>query len=157
MLFLYVGEYGEGLDIVYFYEDRVIVDGGIIEVLGCVNIGWVMFCILLDDGSKFDYVVLELVVYTGVEVEDRIKFIFLGVVNFKNWLVGKGSSFDVVNSDWYKIQFLDIFENVIDECKFYFICEVKYIFIQLVYIFKYGIWNYVIFFKCSEEIIDVIL
>lgn len=155
MMPIYVGEYGEGLDIIYSYEDRVLADGGIIESLQCANIGWATLRILLDDGSKFDYAVPESVVYTGAEAEDRIKLIPSGVANLKNWLVAQGSSLDVVNSDWYKIQLLDTFENVIDERKFYPTCEVKYEPIQLAYISKYGTWNYATFFKRSEETIDV--
>lgn len=155
MMPIYVGEYGEGLDIIYSYEDRVLADGGIIESLQCANIGWATLRILLDDGSKFDYAVPESVVYTGAEAEDRIKLIPSGVANLKNWLVARGSSLDVVNSDWYKIQLLDTFENVIDERKFVPTCEVKYEPIQLAYISKYGTWNYATFFKRSEETIDV--
>lgn len=155
MLPVYVGEYGQGLDIIYAYEDRVLGDGGTIEALSCCNIGWATLRILLDDGSKFDYAVPESVVYTGAEAEDRIKLIPSGVANLKNWLVGRGSSLDVVNSDWYKIQLLDTFENVIDERKFYPTCEAKYSPIQLAYISKYGTWNYATFFKRSEETIDV--
>lgn len=155
MMPIYVGEYGEGLDIIYSYEDRVLADGGIIESLQCANIGWATLRILLDDGSKFDYAVPESVVYTGAEAEDRIKLIPSGVANLKNWLVAQGSSLDVVNSDWYKIQLLDTFENVIDERKFVPTCEVKYEPIQLAYISKYGTWNYATFFKRSEETIDV--
>ena len=155
MMPIYVGEYGEGLDIIYSYEDRVLADGGIIESLSCANIGWATMRILLDDGNKYDYVVPETIVYTGDQAEDRIKLFPSGVANLKNWLVAQGSSLDVVNSDWYKIQLLDTFENVIDERKFYPTCEIKYEPIQLAYISKYGTWNYATFFKRSEETIDV--
>ena len=155
MMPIYVGEYGEGLDIIYSYEDRVLADGGIIESLQCANIGWATMRILLDDGNKYDYVVPETIVYTGDEAEDRIKLFPSGVANLKNWLVAQGSSLDVVNSDWYKIQLLDTFGNIIDERKFYPTCEIKYEPIQLAYISKYGTWNYATFFKRSEETIDV--
>ena len=155
MMPIYVGEYGEGLDIIYSYEDRVIADGGIIESLSCANIGWATMRILLDDGNKYDYVVPETIVYTGDQAEDRIKLFPSGVANLKNWLVAQGSSLDVVNSDWYKIQLLDTFGNIIDERKFYPTCEIKYEPIQLAYISKYGTWNYATFFKRSEETIDV--
>lgn len=155
MLPVYLGEYGEGLDIVYSYEDRVIADGGTIESLSCANIGWATMRILLDDGNKYDYVVPETIVYTGDQAEDRIKLFPSGVANLKNWLVGQGSSLDVVNSDWYKIQLLDTFGNIIDERKFVPTCEIKYEPIQLAYISKYGTWNYATFFKRSEETIDV--
>jgi hypothetical protein len=110
---------------------------------------------LLDDGNKYDYVVPETIVYTGDQAEDRIKLFPSGVANLKNWLVGQGSSLDVVNSDWYKIQLLDTFGNIIDERKFVPTCEIKYEPIQLAYISKYGTWNYATFFKRSEETIDV--
>lgn len=155
MMPIYVGEYGEGLDIIYSYEDRVIADGGIIESLSCANIGWATMRILLDDGNKYDYVVPETIVYTGDQAEDRIKLFPSGVANLKNWLVAQGSSLDVVNSDWYKIQLLDTFGNIIDERKFYPTCEIKYEPIQLAYISKYGTWNYATFFKRSEDTIDV--
>ena len=155
MMPIYVGEYGEGLDIIYSYEDRVLADGGIIESLSCANIGWATMRILLDDGNKYDYAVPETIVYTGDQAEDRIKLFPSGVANLKNWLVAQGSSLDVVNSDWYKIQLLDTFGNIIDERKFYPTCEIKYEPIQLAYISKYGTWNYATFFKRSEETIDV--
>lgn len=155
MMPIYVGEYGQGLDIVYAYEDRVLADGGTIEALSCCNIGLATIRILLDDGTKYDYAVPESVIYTGDQAEDRIKLMPSGVANLKNWLVGQGSSLDLVNSDWYKIQLLDTFENVIDERQFYPTCEVKYTPIQLAYISKYGTWNYATFFKRSVETIDV--
>ena len=155
MMPIYVGEYGEGLDIIYSYEDRVIADGGTIESLSCANIGWATLRILLDDGNKYDYAVPETIVYTGDQAEDRIKLFPSGVANLKNWLVAQGSSLDVVNSDWYKIQLLDTFGNIIDERKFVPTCEIKYEPIQLAYISKYGTWNYATFFKRSEETIDV--
>ena len=155
MMPIYVGEYGQGLDIVYAYEDRVLADGGTIESLQCANIGLATIRILLDDGTKYDYAVPESVIYTGDEAEDRIKLMPSGVANLKNWLVTQGSSIDLVNSDWYKIQLLDTFENVIDERQFYPTCEVKYTPIQLAYISKYGTWNYATFFKRSVETIDV--
>ena len=155
MMPIYVGEYGQGLDIVYAYEDRVLADGGTIESLQCANIGLATIRILLDDGTKYDYAVPESVIYTGDQAEDRIKLMPSGVANLKNWLVTQGSSIDLVNSDWYKIQLLDTFENVIDERQFYPTCEVKYTPIQLAYISKYGTWNYATFFKRSVETIDV--
>lgn len=155
MMPIYVGEYGEGLDIIYSYEDRVIADGGTIESLSCANIGWATMRILLDDGNKYDYAVPETIVYTGDQAEDRIKLFPSGVANLKNWLVAQGSSLDIVNSDWYKIQLLDTFGNIIDERKFIPTCEIKYEPIQLAYISKYGTWNYATFFKRSEETIDV--
>ena len=155
MMPIYVGEYGQGLDIVYAYEDRVLADGGTIEALSCCNIGLATIRILLDDGTKYDYAVPESVIYTGDQAEDRIKLMPSGVANLKNWLVTQGSSIDLVNSDWYKIQLLDTFENVIDERQFYPTCEVKYTPIQLAYISKYGTWNYATFFKRSVETIDV--
>jgi hypothetical protein len=153
MMPVYLNNYGDSLAIVYSYRDRVIADGGIVESLQCANIGWRTLRILLDDGNKYDYEMTEAQLY-GTQAEDRIKLIPSGVANLKNWLVGQGSSLDVVNSDWYKIQLLDTFENVHDERKFYPTCEVKYTPIQLAYISKYGTWNYATFFKRSEETID---
>jgi hypothetical protein len=155
MMPIYVGEYGEGLDIVYSYEDRVIADGGTIESLQCANIGWKTMRILLDDGTKYDYAVPETVVYTGDQAEDRIKLFPSGMANLKNWLLNQGSSLDIINSAWYKLQLLDTFENIIDERKFIPTCEIKYDPVQLAYISRYGTWNYATFFKRSEETIDV--
>jgi hypothetical protein len=154
MMPVYLNNYGDSLAIVYSYRDRVIADGGIVESLQCANIGWRTLRILLDDGNEYDYEMTEAQLY-GTQAEDRIKLIPSGVANLKNWLVTQGSSLDVVGSDWYKIQLLDTFDNVIDERKFYPTCEVKYTPIQLAYISKYGTWNYATFFKRSEEIIDV--
>jgi hypothetical protein len=155
MMPIYVGEYGEGLDIVYSYEDRVLADGGTIESLQCANIGWKTMRILLDDGTKYDYAVPETVVYTGDQAEDRIKLFPSGMANLKNWLLNQGSSLDIINSAWYKLQLLDTFENIIDERKFIPTCEIKYDPVQLAYISRYGTWNYATFFKRSEETIDV--
>jgi len=155
MMPIYLGEYEEGLDIVYSYEDRVIADGGTIESLQCANIGWRTMRILLDDGTKYDYAVPENVVHTGDQAEDRIKLFPSGMANLKNWLLTQGSSLDIINSTWYKLQLLDTFENIIDERKFIPTCEIKYAPVQLAYISRYGTWNYATFFKRSEETIDV--
>ena len=155
MMPIYVGEYGKGLDIVYSYEDRVIADGGTIESLQCANIGWKTMRILLDDGTKYDYAVPENVVYTGDQAEDRIKLFPSGMANLKNWLLNQGSSLDIINSKWYKLQLLDTFENIIDEREFIPTCEIKYDPVQLAYISRFGTWNYATFFKRSEETIDV--
>jgi hypothetical protein len=154
MLPVYLNNYGDSLGIVYSYRDRVVADGGTIESLQCANIGWNTLRILLDDGNKYDYEMTEAQLY-GTQAEDRIKLIPSGVANLKNWLVGNGSSIDLVGADWYKIQLLDTFENIIDERKFYPICEMKYEPVQLAYISKYGTWNYATFFKRSDETIDV--
>lgn len=153
MMPVFLGEYGEGLDIAYGYEARVLADGGTIESLGCADIGWNTLRILLDDGNYYDFPMTSTLLY-GTQAEDRIKLIPSGVANLKNWLVGQGSSLDVVNSEWYKIQLLDTFDNVIDERKFVPTCEVKYEPIQLAYISRYGTWNYATFFKRSEETIN---
>ena len=153
MMPVFLGSYGDTYSIAYEYEDRVIADGGTVESLSCANIGWKTLRILLDDGNYYDYPMTEALLY-GNNAYDRIKLIPSGVANLKNWLVTQGSSLDVVNSDWYKIQLLDTFENVIDERQFYPTCEVKYTPIQLAYISKYGTWNYATFFKRSEETIN---
>ena len=154
MLPVYLNNYSDSLAIAYSYRDRVEADGGTVEALQCANIGWKTLRILLDDGNKYDYTMTEAQLY-GTEAEDRIKLIPSGVANLKNWLVGQGSSLDVVGSTWYKIQLLDTFDNVIDERKFYPTCEIKYAPVQLAYISRYGTWNYATFFKRSEETIDV--
>lgn len=153
MLPVHLGEYGEGLDIAYGYEARVVADGGTIESLSCADIGWNTLRILLDDGNYYDFPMTSTLLY-GTQAEDRIKLIPSGVANLKNWLVAQGSSLDVVGSEWYKIQLLDTFDNVIDERKFIPTCEVKYEPVQLAYISKYGTWNYATFFKRSEENIN---
>lgn len=153
MMPVYLNNYADSLAIVYSYRDRVVADGGIVEALQCANIGWRTLRILLDDGNYFYYEMPEAELY-GTEAEDRIKLIPSGVANLKNWLVAQGSSLDVVNSDWYKIQLLDTFENVHDERKFVPTCEIKYEPVQLAYISKYGTWNYATFFKRSEETIN---
>tara|TARA_R110000737_G_scaffold62565_3_gene89964 strand:- start:1984 stop:2652 length:669 start_codon:yes stop_codon:yes gene_type:complete len=91
----------------------------------------------------------------GTEAEDRIKLIPSGVANLKNFLVAQGSTLNIVDSSWYKIQLLDTFANIIDERKLYPICENKYEPVQVAYISKYGTWNYATFFKRSEETINV--
>lgn len=153
MMPVYLNNYADSLAIIYSYRDRVVADGGIVEALQCANIGWKTLRILLDDGNYFDYEMTEGQIY-GTQAEDRIKLIPSGVANLKNWLLARGSSLDIVNSDWYKIQLLDTFENVIDERKFIPTCEVKYEPVQLAYISKYGTWNYATFFKRSEETVN---
>lgn len=150
---VYLNNYGDSLGIIYSYRDRVLADGGTIESLQCANIGWKTLRILLDDGTKYDYEMTEAQLY-GTQAEDRIKLIPSGVANLKNWLVANGSSINLVGADWYKIQLLDTFENVIDERKLNVLCETKYSPVQLAYISKYGTWNYATFFKRSEETIN---
>lgn len=151
---VYLNNYSDSLAIAYSYRDRVLTDGGIVESLQCANIGWKTLRILLDDGNYFDYAMTEAQIY-GTQAEDRIKLIPTGMANLKNWLLNSGSSLDVINSDWYKVQLLDTFENVIDERKFIPTCEAKYSPIQVAYISRYGTWNYATFFKRSEETINV--
>lgn len=154
MMPVYLNNYGNSLALIYSYRDRVLADGGTIESLQCANIGWKTLRILLDDGNKYDYEMTEAQLY-GTEAEDRIKLIPSGVANLKNFLVAQGSSLNVVDSSWYKIQLLDTFANIIDERKLYPICENKYEPVQVAYISKYGTWNYATFFKRSEETINV--
>lgn len=154
MMPVYLNNYGNSLALIYSYRDRVLADGGTIESLQCANIGWKTLRILLDDGNYYDYEMTEAQLY-GTEAEDRIKLIPSGVANLKNFLVAQGSSLNVVDSSWYKIQLLDTFANIIDERKLYPICENKYEPVQVAYISKYGTWNYATFFKRSEETINV--
>jgi len=154
MMPVYLNNYGDSLALIYSYRDRVLADGGTIESLQCANIGWKTLRILLDDGNKYDYEMTEAQLY-GTQAEDRIKLIPSGVANLKNFLVAQGSSLNVVDSSWYKIQLLDTFANIIDERKLYPICENKYEPVQVAYISKYGTWNYATFFKRSEETINV--
>ena len=154
MMPVYLNNYGDSLALIYSYRDRVLADGGTIESLQCANIGWKTLRILLDDGNKYDYEMTEAQLY-GAQAEDRIKLIPSGVANLKNFLVAQGSSLNVVDSSWYKIQLLDTFANIIDERKLYPICENKYEPVQVAYISKYGTWNYATFFKRSEETINV--
>lgn len=154
MMPVYLNNYGNSLALIYSYRDRVLADGGTIESLQCANIGWKTLRILLDDGNYYDYEMTEAQLY-GTEAEDRIKLIPSGVANLKNFLVAQGSTLNIVDSSWYKIQLLDTFANIIDERKLYPICENKYEPVQVAYISKYGTWNYATFFKRSEETINV--
>ena len=125
MMPVYLNNYGNSLALIYSYRDRVLADGGTIESLQCANIGWKTLRILLDDGNYYDYEMTEAQLY-GTEAEDRIKLIPSGVANLKNFLVAQGSTLNIVDSSWYKIQLLDTFANIIDERKLYPICENKY-------------------------------
>lgn len=154
MMPVYLGEYGEGYDIIWGYKARVEADGGTIESLQCANIGWKTLRILLDDGNYYDYEMTESQLY-GTEAEDRIKLLPSGVANLKNFLVTQGSSLDVVNADWYELQLRDTFGTVLDSRRLYPTCEIKYEPVMLAYISRYGTWNYATFFKRNEQTIDV--
>ena len=154
MMPVYLGERGEDYDIIWGYKERVEADGGIVENERCANIGFNKFRVLLSDGSYHDYLFQESW-YSLDEAEDRIKLFPSGVANLTNWLIGRGSALRPATAEWYKLQLLDTFENVLDERKFNVECEAKYTPIQLAYISKYGTWNYATFFKRSEETIDV--
>lgn len=154
MMPVYLGDYGEGYDIVYGYQARVLADGGTIESLQCANIGWKTLRILLNDGNYYDYEMTEAQLY-GTEAEDRIKLLPSGVANLKNWLVTQGSSLNVVGAEWYEIQLRDTFGTVLDSRKSYVVCEMKYEPVLVAYISRYGTWNYATFFKRSEETINV--
>ena len=154
MMPVYLGEYGEGYDIVWGYEARVEADGGTVESLQCANIGWRTLRILLDDGNYYDYEMTETQLY-GTQAEDRIKLLPSGVANLKNWLVAQGSSLDVVNAEWYELQLRDTFGTVLDSRRLYPTCEMKYEPVMLAYISRYGTWNYATFFKRNDQTIDV--
>jgi hypothetical protein len=151
---VYLGDYGEGYDIIWGYKARVLADGGTIESLQCANIGWKTLRILLNDGNYYDYEMTEAQLY-ATEAEDRIKLIPSGVANLKNFLVAQGSSLNVVGAEWYEIQLRDTFGTVLDSRKSYVVCEMKYEPVLVAYISRYGTWNYATFFKRSEETINV--
>ena len=154
MMPVYLGARGEDYDIVWGYKARVEDDGGTVENIRCADIGFDKFRVLLDDGSYHDYLFQESW-YSQLEAEDRIKLFPSGIANLTNWLVGRGSALRPATANWYKLQLLDTFDNVLDERKFIVTCEAKYQPIQLAYLSRYGTWNYCTFFKKSEETIDV--
>lgn len=155
MLPIYLGLHGEGLDIIYGYRDRVTADGGTVEALDCCNIGLEAIRVLNDDGTKYQYAVTESDVYE-TKAEERVLLFPSGVANLSNWKDNNGLLGTApYNTNYYDIQLLDGFSNVIDQVRIYNECEPKYDPVMLYFVNRYGCWDNVTFFKKSEKTLNL--
>jgi hypothetical protein len=151
MLPIYLGLHGEGLDIIYGYRDRVIADGGTVEALSCCNIGLANIKVLNDDATSYQYAVTEADVYE-TKVEERVLLFPSGIANLSNWKVNQGYGGTApYRTDYYDVQLLDGFNNVIDSLRVYNECEPKYDPVSLYFVNRYGTWDYVTFLKRSDK------
>ena len=151
MLPIYLGLHGEGLDITYGYRDRVIADGGTIEALSCCNIGLANIKVLNEDGTSYQYALTEADVYE-TKVEERVLLFPAGVANLSNWKDNQGYGGTApYRTDYYDIQLLDGFNNVIDSLRVYNECEPKYDPVSLYFVNRFGTWDYVTFLKRSDK------
>ena len=151
MLPIYLGLHGEGLDIMYGYRDRVIADGGTVEALSCCNIGLANIKVLNDDATSYQYAVTEADVYE-TKVEERVLLFPSGIANLSNWKVNQGYGGTApYRTDYYDVQLLDGFNNVIDSLRVYNECEPKYDPVSLYFVNRYGTWDYVTFLKRSDK------
>jgi hypothetical protein len=151
MLPIYLGLHGEGLDVIYGYRDRVIADGGTVEALSCCNIGLANIKVLNDDGTSYQYAVTEADVYE-TKVEERVLLFPSGIANLSNWKANQGYGGTApYRTDYYDVQLLDGFNNVIDSLRVYNECEPKYDPVSLYFVNRYGTWDYVTFLKRSDK------
>lgn len=156
MLPVYLGtEIGEGLDIVYGYEDRVIADGGTIESLQCANIGLRFIRIWNDDGTNYRIPVDENFM-SNTDAQDRVVLFPCGPANLSNWKVAEGRSGTApYDTEYYDVQLLNGLDEVIDERRIYNVCEPKYDPQQFFFVNKLGVWDSITFFKRSDEDLSI--
>ena len=151
MLPINLGLHGEGLDIIYGYRDRVVADGGSVEALGCCNIGLEAIKVLNDDGTNYSYLVTEADVYE-TKAEERVLLFPAGIANLSNFKDNQGYSGTApYRANYYDIQLLDGFDNIIDSVRVYNECEPKYDPVSLYFVNRYGAWDYISFFKRSDK------
>lgn len=151
MLPINLGLHGEGLDIIYGYRDRVVADGGSVEALGCCNIGLEAIKVLNDDGTNYSYLVTEADVYE-TKAEERVLLFPAGIANLSNFKENQGYSGTApYRANYYDIQLLDGFDNIIDSVRVYNECEPKYDPVSLYFVNRYGAWDYISFFKRSDK------
>ena len=146
---------GEGLDIVYSYEDRVIADGGTIESLQCANIGLRYLKILNDDGTSYQFEVSENFMSNDL-AQDRVLVFPVGIANLTNWKSAEGKSGTApYNTTYYDAQLMNGFGEVIDERRIYNVCEPKYTPQQIFFVNKLGAWDSITFFKKQTESVSI--
>ena len=150
---LNLGVYQEGLDSVAGYEARVLADGGELEPnRACYNIGLETIRYINAEGNTYD----ETADLAGTSAADRVRLIPAGVVNASNWLNANSFTDELPDQTAsYQIQLLSGLGEVLDSRTFEYECEVKYDVFQLAYLNKYGIWDYMSFFKASRENLSV--
>ena len=146
-----LGRYHEDLDIYLGYVERCEADGGTVEST-CANIGWHSVRYTSAEGNTYT----ETVDLTGTSAADRIKLIPAGVVNGSNWLNAGGYASEYPDGTaYYTIELLDGLGQTIDSRTFEYECEPKYDEVQIAYLNKYGVWDYMTFFKASRETMEV--
>lgn len=126
MMSIYLGLYGEGLDIIYGYRDRVLADGGSVEALSCCNFGLDAIKVLNSDGTYYEYQVTESDVY-GSKVEDRVLLFPAGPANLTNFKAAQGYGGTApYRTNYYDIQLLDVNDTIIESMRVYNECEAKF-------------------------------
>ena len=150
MMSIYLGLYGEGLDIIYGYRDRVLADGGSVEALSCCNFGLDAIKVLNSDGTYYEYQVTESDVY-GSKVEDRVLLFPAGPANLTNFKAAQGYGGTApYRTNYYDIQLLDVNDTIIESMRVYNECEAKFEPVSLYFVNRYGAWDNITFFKRSE-------
>lgn len=156
MLPVFLGpDINEGLDIVYGYEDRVLADGGTIEALQCANIGLRYVKVSNSDGTSYQFEVSE--AFLGGDLaQDRVVLFPAGPANLTNWKVANGKSGSAPYAvEWYDMQLINGFGEVIDERRVYSNCEPKYEPQQMFFVNKLGAWDSVTFFKRRDDNLSI--
>lgn len=155
MMSIYLGLYGEGLDIIYGYRDRVLADGGSVEALSCCNFGLDAIKVLNSDGTYYEYQVTESDVY-GSKVEDRVLLFPAGPANLTNFKAAQGYGGTApYRTNYYDIQLLDVNDTIIESMRVYNECEAKFEPVSLYFVNRYGAWDNITFFKRSETNLNV--
>ena len=107
---------------------------------------------IAQDGTQFDIDISGL--HSSTQPEGRIVEIPVGVKNLRTWLIANGSTATDPSEPeilTYKIQILDAGSTLIQSLDVEKVCEPKYEINLLSYINRYGVWDYLYFFKRSDD------
>ena len=150
---VYLGKWGEGYDVVWYYKDRVIADGGTVESISCANIGLATIEIITDGGYNIDIPVTESQLQ-DLQAEGRILLLPCGVSNIETWVESVGETLVGLYREYYDINLKDKDGTTLDTRRFYPQCEAKYTPSVMQFINKNGTWESITFFKKSESTIN---
>jgi len=107
---------------------------------------------IAQDGTQFDIDISGL--HSSTQPEGRVVEIPVGVKNLRTWLIAQGSTATDPSEPeilTYKIQILDAGSSLIQSVDIEKVCEPKYEINLLNYINRYGVWDYLYFFKRSDD------
>ena len=105
-----------------------------------------------SDGTAFTIDISSL--HTSTQPEGRVVEIPIGTKNLNAWLIANGStatSPTEADIPTYRIDLLDDGMALLYSIDVEKVCEAKYTLNTLSYINRYGVWDYIHFFKASQD------